>query len=81
MQINKICFEQYCVEDPYSAQENISVGVKILGNYYKKYGSEEMALMAYNMGEGGASNLWEQGIYNSAYSDKVMNAKVQLIER
>ena len=28
--------------------------------------------MAYNMGEGGASKLWDQGIYQSKYSQRVI---------
>ena len=28
--------------------------------------------MAYNMGESGASKLWNQGIYQSKYSNRVL---------
>ena len=28
--------------------------------------------MAYNMGESGASKLWDQGIYQSKYSQRVI---------
>ncbi len=47
MQINQIVFNEYCVENPFSPSENLSVGIRILGEYFRKYGDESMALMAY----------------------------------
>lgn len=48
--------------DPY---QNIQAGLYILGSLFEKYDDPHMVLMAYNMGEGGASKLWDQGIYQS----------------
>lgn len=55
--------------DPY---QNIQAGLYILGNLFEKYDDPHMVLMAYNMGEGGASKLWDQGIYQSKYSNRVL---------
>ena len=55
--------------DPY---QNIQAGLYILGNLFEKYDDPHMVLMAYNMGESGASKLWNQGIYQSKYSNRVL---------
>lgn len=55
--------------DPY---QNIQAGVYILNTLFEKYDDPHMVLMAYNMGEGGASKLWDQGIYQSKYSQRVI---------
>ena len=55
--------------DPY---QNIQAGLYILGSLFEKYDDPHMVLMAYNMGEGGASKLWDQGIYQSKYSNRVL---------
>lgn len=33
--------------------------------------------MAYNLGEAGAVNLWNQGIYSTEYTRKVLDRKLQ----
>lgn len=77
MQINQINHAQLSVEvgvhdflDPY---ENVKAGAYMLAQLLSKYQDPHMALMAYNMGEAGASEWWEQGIYTSAYSREVIN--------
>lgn len=55
--------------DPY---QNIQAGVYILNTLFEKYDDPHMVLMAYNMGEGGASKLWDQGVYQSKYSQRVI---------
>lgn len=55
--------------DPY---QNIQAGVYILYNLFERYDDPHMVLMAYNMGESGASKLWDQGIYQSNYSNRVL---------
>lgn len=55
--------------DPY---ENIKAGLFILRGLFEKYDSTSKVLMAYNMGENGASKLWEQGIFESNYSKDVL---------
>jgi soluble lytic murein transglycosylase-like protein len=59
--------------DIYSRIGNIEAGCYILAGYLERY-TESQALMAYNMGEYGASELWEQGIYESEYSRSVQEA-------
>lgn len=76
MQINA-CNHEWLTEelgitdfiDPY---ENIKAGLFILRGLFEKYDSTSKVLMAYNMGENGASKLWEQGIFESNYSKDVM---------
>lgn len=55
--------------DPY---QNIRAGLYILRNLFEKYDDPSKVLMAYNMGEYGASVLWEQGITETNYSKKIL---------
>lgn len=77
-QINEINFgwlsEQYGVTDFLDPYQNVLCGISILGSNIKNYGTYEKALMAYNMGGGGASSYWDQGIFSTEYSRKVMEA-------
>lgn len=75
MQINECNFENYNLENPYNSKENIRVGVQMMGFYIEKYGSVEKALMAFNCGEGGASKLWNEGIYSTYYTRTVLDYK------
>lgn len=76
MQINA-CNHEWLTEelgitdflDPY---ENIKAGLFILRGLFEKYDSTSKVLMAYNMGENGASKLWDQGIFESNYSKDVL---------
>ena len=76
MQINA-CNHEWLTEelgitdfiDPY---ENIKAGLFILRGLFEKYDSTSKVQMAYNMGENGASKLWEQGIFESNYSKDVL---------
>lgn len=76
LQINK-CNHEWLSEqlgitdftDPY---QNIRAGLYILRKLFEKYDTPEKVLMAYNMGEYGASQLWERGVYETAYSKKVL---------
>lgn len=63
--------------DPY---ENIRAGCFMIRKLFEKYKNTNMVLMAYNMGEGGASTLWKQGIYNTDYTDNILNIRQQLNE-
>lgn len=84
MQINS-CNHDYLKEtigvsdflDPYS---NIRSGMFILRKLFEKYETPEKVLMAYNMGEGGASKLWERGIYETNYSKAVLQIQQQFKE-
>lgn len=55
--------------DPY---ENTRSGLFILRKLFEKYEEPAKVLMAYNMGESGASKLWKQGIFETEYTRKVM---------
>lgn len=76
MQINKINHEWLSetlgvtdFNDPY---QNARCGIFILRKLFEKYEDPAKVLMAYNMGETGASRLWEKGIYESNYSRSIM---------
>ena len=76
MQINK-CNHEYLAEqlgitDIANPYQNIRAGLYLLRGLFEKYDDEAKVCMAYNMGEYGASVLWEQGIYETKYSNKVL---------
>lgn len=82
MQINKMCHEWLMNDlnitdflDPY---QNVKAGVYILSIYYATYKYDSGTLMAYNMGQYGAEKLFAQGIYNTWYSDSVINIRWRL---
>ena len=78
MQINKInhkwLSEKYGITNFLNPYQNVLCGINILADQCNKYGDYHKALMAYNMGAGGANRLWKQGIYTSKYSEKVMRS-------
>lgn len=55
--------------DPY---QNIRAGLYILRGLFEKYDDAAKVLMAYNMGDYGASVLWEKGICSTTYTNKVL---------
>lgn len=76
MQINAInhadLTDKLGITDFTDAYQNIRAGVYILRGLFEKYDDAAKVCMAYNMGEYGASVLWERGIYATAYSNKVL---------
>lgn len=84
MQINKVnhkwLTEKLGVTNFLDPYENTRSGMFILRKLFEKYEDTEKVLMAYNMGEGGASRLWKKGIYETAYSNKVMEQAVEYKE-
>lgn len=76
MQINKRNHESLSsalgVSDFTEPYGNIRAGLFILRGLFEKYDEPALVCMAYNMGEYGASVLWEQGVYETAYSNKVL---------
>ena len=60
------------ITDFTDAYQNIRAGVYILRGLFEKYDDAARVCMAYNMGDYGASVLWEKGIYNTTYSNKVL---------
>lgn len=84
MQINEINHtylkEQLGVSDFLDPYENIKAGMFILRKLFEKYETPEKVLMAYNMGETGASQLWEQGIFETNYTKNVLKYQQEFIE-
>lgn len=76
MQIN-VCNHEWLAEllgitdylDPY---QNIRAGMFILRKLFEQYDDVSLVLMVYNMGEDGASILWEQGVYETNYSTSIL---------
>ena len=50
----------------------------ILRKLFEKYETPAKVLMAYNMGEGGASRLWKQGIFEINYSKSVLQIQQEM---
>ena len=82
MQINEINHpylqEQLGITDFSEPYGNVRAGMFILRKLFEKYESPEKVLMAYNMGETGASRLWEQGIFEINYSKSVLQIQQEL---
>ena len=56
--------------DPY---QNIHGGIYLLRGLFEKYEDPALVCMAYNLGEYGASVLWNKGVYETSYSRKVLS--------
>ncbi len=82
MQINAVNHSRLSIEvgvhDFLDPRENVRAGAYMLKQLLDRYQDIHLALMAYNMGEYGASQMWEQGIYTSAYSREVINIQREL---
>jgi len=74
-QINRCNFEWLREElgpiDFYDPVQNVQASLRILGPLWAKY-DPHRALMAYNLGEGGARRKWADGQDTSKYSRKVL---------
>lgn len=81
MQINRINHEnledKLNVTDFLDPYDCTAAGIYMLGNL-KWCDSESQMLMCYNMGTAGAKRKWKQGIYETEYTRKVMNAKDEI---
>lgn len=75
MQINKCNHKwlekQYGITNILDPYQNVRSGIIILAQNYN--GNMSKALMAYNLGAGGAKRLWNKGIYETSYSRKVLS--------
>lgn len=84
MQINEINHlylkEQLEVTNFLEPHDNIKSGMFILRKLFEKYETPEKVLMAYNMGETGASKLWEQGVFETNYSKTVLKYQQEFVE-
>ena len=76
MQINEInhewLIERLGVTDFNDPYQNTRCGIFILRNLFEKYEDPAKVLIAYNMGETGASKLWEKGVFETHYSRAIM---------
>lgn len=76
MQINSCNHEQLAetlgITDFLDPHQNIRAGTFTLRKLFERYQDTNMVLMAYNMGEDGASRLWKKGIYNTNYTDSIL---------
>lgn len=65
--------EELGITDFYDPEQNIHAGVYMLSLLTAKYDNYHRVLMSYNMGEGKTRELWQQGVYSSRYSRKIMS--------
>lgn len=81
MQINAINHEWLTktigVTDYLDPYQNIRAGVFVLRKLIERYQDTNMVLMAYNMGETGASRLWEKGIFSTDYTQDILTIQEQ----
>lgn len=81
MQINSVNHEWLTetigVTDYLDPYQNIRAGVFVLRKLFERYQDTDMVLMAYNMGENGASCLWEKGIFETDYTQSILNIQEQ----
>lgn len=70
--------ETLSIVDFLDPQQNIEAGVYMISTLLSKYESDEKALMAYNLGEGGAATLWDYGKYSTRYVEEVLAAQKQI---
>ena len=81
MQINEINHEWLTetigVTDYLDPYQNMRAGCYILRKLFERYQDTELVLMCYNIGEKGASRLWEEGIYETNYTQSVLTIQEQ----
>lgn len=79
MQINAINHETLekllGITDWYDLQQNTMAGCYLLGKALERHGGVGKALMAYNLGDRGAQRKWDQGVYSTAYVEKILTAR------
>ena len=85
MQINKMnhdwLTETLGVTDYLDPYQNIRAGMFVLRKLFERYQDTELVLMAYKMGENGASRLWDKNIFTTDYTQDVLNIQQQFIEQ
>lgn len=76
MQINRLNHQwlskELGVTNFFDPEQNVTAGIYMLSQLFEKYDYPAKVLMAYNMGEGGASKLWKQGIYSTDYAEDIL---------
>lgn len=82
MQINTINHEWLTetigVTDYLDPYQNMRAGCFILRKLFEKYQDTDMVLMAYNMGETGASRLWKKSVFSTDYTESILNIQQRL---
>lgn len=81
MQINA-CNEEWLKKDlgissVKNPLDNLRSGTYMIGGYIRKYEDLNKALMSYSCGEGGAKAKFAQGIYETAYTRKILKLKAE----
>ena len=79
MQINAVnhewLSEKYEITDFLDPYQNVLCGIKIISEHLSKTGGDiPTALMRYNLGASGAKRLWDDGVYETQYTRKIMTA-------
>lgn len=64
--------------DPYG---NVKAGIYLLRGLFEKYHSASKVLMAYNLGESGASRLWMKGVTETPYTKAVFDKQAKFTEQ
>lgn len=59
--------------DFFDPEQNVTAGLYMLRNLFEKYEDPALVLMCYNMGEGKALQMWNDGVYSTAYTRAVFN--------
>ena len=73
--------EKLGITDFLDPHQNIRSGMYILRYLFEKYEDPAKVLMAYNMGETGAARLWEQGIFETNYSKRIMKTAAEYTQQ
>jgi len=73
--------EELGITDIMDPEQNVRAGLYILGGHFEKYKDPHLALMAYNMGERGAKEAWDEGSYSTNYSRGIVQAAGELIRK
>lgn len=78
MQINKINHEwlsdQFGITDFLNPYQNVFCGITIFSQHYSRFNDINKSLMAYNLGATGAKRLWDKGVYETSYTQKINKA-------
>lgn len=84
MQINRInhewLAEDYGITNIMDPRQNILAGTVILDGNLDQFDTVEQAVMAYNLGAGGARKQIRNGVFSTEYSQKVMCLYAKLNE-
>lgn len=79
MQINAINHKENM--DYLNPYDNVKQGIKALHRLTGEYNEADLVAMCWNCGEAGARKLWEQGIYSTEYSRKILAKKLEYEEK